>query len=87
MTDWRWDYLTDAEHVVAGLAPRHIQAVEHLGQRLADAASAKYLGDPPVEESGVSGVLDIAEGPLMVWYQEHWRHRAVYILRVQHLGD
>jgi hypothetical protein len=82
VTDWHWDYLTDAEHVIGGLGPQHVDRVERVAQRLADAAGVKYLGDPPIEESGVSNVFDISEGPLMIWYQEHWRHHAVYILRV-----
>jgi hypothetical protein len=86
VTDWQWDYLTDATHVVGGLPPEHVQRIERVAQRLADAASVKRLGEPPVEESGVSDVLSIAEGPLIAWYQEHWRHRTVYILRVQHFG-
>lgn len=83
MTEWTWEYLPDAEQVAGGLERVDRAAVEHLAQRLADAASVKYLGDPPVEDSGVSRVLDHAEGRLMVWYQEHRRLRLVFILRVQ----
>ncbi|MFD9904494.1 hypothetical protein [Streptomyces sp. NPDC059063] len=58
--------------------------VEQLAQRLADAAAVKYLGEPAVEESGVSGLLTISEGRWLVWYQEHWRRRVVYVVRLAH---
>jgi hypothetical protein len=87
VTDWEWEYLPDAQHVVGGLPSALQQQVESIAARLADAAAVKYLGDPPVEDSGVSRVQDLAEGRWMVWYQEHRRHRTVYVLRVQHFGD
>lgn len=87
MSDWEWEYLPDPEHVVGGLTPELQAQVERIARRLADAADVKYLGDPPLEDSGVSNVQDLAEGRWMVWYQEHRRHRTVYLLRVQHLGD
>jgi hypothetical protein len=87
VSDWEWEYLPDTEHVVGGLAPELQAQVERMARRLADAADIKYIGDPPIEDSGVSNVQDLAEGRWMVWYQEHWRHRTVYVLRVQHLGD
>jgi hypothetical protein len=85
VNDWKWEYLPDDELVVGGLPGMLRAELEQIAQRLADAADVKYLGDPPVEESGVSGVLDFAEGPWMVWYQEHRRLRTVFILRQQHL--
>jgi hypothetical protein len=87
VSDWEWEYLSDPEHVVGGLAPELQAQVERIARRLADAADITYIGDPPIEDSGVSNVQDLAEGRWMVWYQEHWRHRTVYVLRVQHLGD
>ncbi|GAA1924266.1 hypothetical protein [Streptantibioticus ferralitis] len=84
MSDWTWEYLPDAAHVVGGLDPDVRSDVERLAQRLADAAAVKYLGDPPAEESGVSRLLDHAEGRLIVWYQEHRRFTTIFILRVQH---
>ncbi|MGW3571210.1 hypothetical protein ACWDSL_46280 [Streptomyces sp. NPDC000941] len=84
MSDWTWEYLPDTENVVGGLDPQIKHDVERLAQRLADAAAVKYLGDPPVHESGVSGLLDHAEGRLIVWYQEHRRFTTVFIIRVQH---
>lgn len=87
MTDWEWEYLPNAENVVGGLAADLQSQIESIAQRLTDAAGVKYLGDPSVEDSGVSKVQDFAEGRWIVWYQEHRRHGVVYILRVQHLGD
>ena len=87
MSGWEWEYLPGPEHVVGGLTPELQAQVERIARRLADAADIRYLGDPPIEDSGVSNVRDLAEGRWMVWYQEHWRHRTVYVLRVQHLGD
>jgi hypothetical protein len=84
VSEWNWEYLPDAEHVVAGLDAAILVQVEQLARRLADAAAVKYLGDPPIEESGVSRLLDHAEGRLIVWYQEHWRFRTVFMLRVQY---
>ncbi|WP_413801250.1 hypothetical protein [Streptomyces iranensis] len=70
--------------MVGGLDPQIKHDVERLAQRLADAAAVKYLGDPPIHESGVSRLLDHAEGRLIVWYQEHRRLTTVLIIRVQH---
>lgn len=84
MSDWAWEYLPDTEHVIGGLDPAVRDDVERLAGRLADAASVKYFGDPPIEESGVSPLLDHAEGRLMIWYQEHRRLGLVFIIRVQH---
>ncbi|MFE0046922.1 hypothetical protein [Streptomyces albireticuli] len=84
MTDWTWEYLPDAEQVVGGLDPEVKQDVERLAGRLADAASVRHLGDPRIEESGVSRLLDHAEGRLIVWYQEHRRLAVVFVVRVQH---
>jgi hypothetical protein len=87
VSSWEWEYLPDPENVVGGLSSELQAQAERIAGRLADAADTKYIGDPPIEESGVSNVQDLAEGRWMVWYQEHWHHRTVYILRVQHLGS
>ncbi|MEU7042900.1 hypothetical protein AB0A77_17790 [Streptomyces varsoviensis] len=84
MTDWTWEYLPDAEQVVGGLAPGIRSEVASLAARLADAASVRHFGDPPVHESGVSRLLDHAEGRLILWYQEHRRLTTVFVVRVQH---
>ncbi|MBZ4319699.1 hypothetical protein [Streptomyces huiliensis] len=86
MSDWTWEYLPDAEHVVGGLDPVLRRDVEKLAARLADAASVRYLGDPPSHESGVSRLLDHAEGRLMMWYQEHRRQSTILVVRIAHLG-
>lgn len=82
MSDWDWDYMPTTEQVVGGLPPGLRREVERFGQRLADAASALHLGDPPAEDSGVSGVQYLTEGPWLIGYVEHRRRRIVYIVRV-----
>ena len=83
MTDWVWEYVPDAEQVVGGLSKQTRLDVERLAQRLADAAAVRYLGDPPVQESGISSILTHAEGDLIVWYLEHRRFASVFVVRVQ----
>lgn len=82
MSERSWEYLTDREDITGGMAPDLVGEVELLAQRLADASSVKYVGEPGVEDSVVSGLLTLAEGRWMVWYQEDWRHCIVYIIRV-----
>jgi hypothetical protein len=53
MTDWTWEYLPDAEHVVGGLDPQVRAEVE----RLADAAAVKYLGALRRRSPGPPGCL------------------------------
>lgn len=84
MTDWVWEYVPDADHVVGGLSAQARQDIERLAERLADAAAVRYLGDPPAEESGVSPIRTHAEGDLIVWYLEHRRLASVFVIRVQH---
>ncbi|MBV9023519.1 MAG: hypothetical protein JO362_06930 [Streptomycetaceae bacterium] len=81
MSDWTWEYEPDAENVVGGLPSELVEQVAQMAQRLADAAGVKYIGDPPIEESGVSKVFVYTEGILMLWYQEDRRYNAVYILQ------
>lgn len=87
MNAWSWEYMSDAEYTLGSLPPKLIAEAEYIAQRLVDAADIKYIGEPPVEESGVSGLLNLAEGRWMIWYQEDWRRRKVFIVLVQHLGD
>lgn len=84
MTDWTWEYVPDAKHVVGSLDSQVREEVERLAQRLADAAAVRYMSEPPVEESGVSPLLDHAEGRLIVWYLEHRRLAEIFVLRVQY---
>lgn len=84
MSDWTWGYDPNAQRVVGGLPADSVRRIENLARRLADAASAQHIGDPPIEESGIS-LHTIAEGTLLVWYLEHRRDRAVYITNVKDL--
>jgi hypothetical protein len=81
VSDWSWEYEPDAENVVGGLPSELLEQVARMAQRLADAAGVKYIGDPSIEESGVSKVLVHTEGTLMLWYQGDRRYNAVYILQ------
>jgi hypothetical protein len=82
VSDWTWEYLPTTEEVVGGFSPEMLREVEQFGQRFADAAGVKYLGDPPIEESGVSGVIYFVEGPWLIGYMEHRRQRTIYLVRV-----
>lgn len=84
MSDWVWEYLPDAEQVVGGLEPEVKAAVEQIAQRLSDAASVKYTGEPLPEEAGRSPMLNFAEDRLIVWYMERRISRIVFIIRVQY---
>lgn len=81
MSEWTWEYMPDAENAVGGLPAELVAEVEQIATRLADAASAKYLGDPPIEESGVSNLLTFTEGRWMIKYQVHRRSRTILISR------
>ena len=83
MNEWTWEYDPDAEHVVGDLPSDAKARVESLAQRLADAAAVKYLAEPPIEDSGVSGIKDHAEGRIILWFLEHRRLRLILVLRVQ----
>lgn len=86
MSDWSWEYDPSPEERVGNLPGVLQREVAVLAQRLVDAASAQYLGDPPPEDSGVSGVKTFADGPWMIWYLTHRRLRKVLIVQVQHAG-
>jgi hypothetical protein len=84
VNDWTWEYMPDAEHVVGNLEPEAKRGVERLAQRLADAASVRFIGDPPGGEPAVSRLRDHAEGRLIVWYLEHRALREILVVRVQY---
>ncbi|MYW01239.1 hypothetical protein [Streptomyces sp. SID3343] len=84
---WTWEHEPGAEHVVGGLAPRVRADVDAFAQRLADAATVRYVGDPTDHDSGVSGIRDHADGRLIIGYLEHRRLAVVLALRVQHRPD
>lgn len=84
MTDWSWDYMSDASSAVDGMGPDLVAQAERIAQRLTDAAGVKYLGDPPLEDSGVSGLLNYTEGRWIITYMEHRRRRKIYVVQVQY---
>jgi hypothetical protein len=85
VSDWSWEYLPTTEYHLGGLSPEQRRQVNRFGQRLADAADALYIGDPPIEESGVSDVQYIEESPWLIGYLTHRRVRVVYIVKVINL--
>lgn len=84
MSEWSWEYLTDREDITGGMAPGLVGELEQLARRLADAAGVKYVGDPAADDDWVSKLLTFAEGRWLVWYQEDWGKRVVYIIRATH---
>jgi hypothetical protein len=85
VSDWRWEYLSGAEHTVGGLSVGQRAEVEAIARRLADAAEVKYLGDPPASEAGRAPVQTFTEGRWLVWFQEYRVRQVVYVLTVQRL--
>lgn len=86
MSDWTWEYLSDAEHVVGSLTEEQRTAVEAIAQRIAEAVGVRRIGAPFDITEAASGVKTFAEGSVMVWYQEDYRDDVVLILRAQHFG-
>lgn len=86
MSEWSWEYMSGAEYTLGSLSPNLVAEAERIAQRLTDAASVKYIGEPAIEESGVSNLLSFGEGPWLVTYQEAWRRRTVYIVGVEYVG-
>lgn len=86
MSEWSWEYMSGAEYTLGPLTPDLAAEVARIAQRLTDAASVKYIGEPAIEDSGVSNLLTFGEGPWLVTYQEAWRRRTVYIVGVEYLG-
>lgn len=86
MSDWTWEYVPDAAHVVAGLTQPQVGEVERLAERIADAVAVRRIGTPFDVQEAVSNLKTFGEGSIMIWFLEDYREDVVLIVRVQHLG-
>jgi hypothetical protein len=84
MSDWTWEYVPDATHVVGGLTTPQIDAVERLAARIASAVAIRRIGTPFDIGESVSKVKSYGEGPLMIWFLEDYREDVVLVVRVHH---
>jgi hypothetical protein len=87
MTDWTWEYVPDAAHVVGGLTQAQATEVESLAARIADAVGARRIGTPFDDREAISNLKTYGEGPLLIWFLEDYRDNIVLVVRVQHLGS
>jgi plasmid stabilization system protein ParE len=86
VSDWTWEYVPDAAHVVAGLTQQQVAEVEALAARLADAVAVRRIGTPFDVQEAVSNLKTYGEGPLLIWFLEDYREDVVLVVRVQHLS-
>ncbi|MFJ6633778.1 hypothetical protein ACIQMR_20680 [Streptomyces sp. NPDC091376] len=86
MSDWTWEYLPDAAHVVGGLTPEQRNDIENVAQRVSEAVGVRRIGRPFDITESASGVLSHGDGPVMLWYQEDYRDDVVLILRAHHFN-
>lgn len=66
MSDWTWEYVPDAAHVVGGLTPEQIAEVEPLAARLAEAVGVRRIGTPFDPQEAVSNLKTYGEGSLLI---------------------
>jgi hypothetical protein len=86
MSDWTWEYVPDAASVVGGLSQAHIDEVESLAARIADAVSMRRIGTSFDVREAVSNVKSYGEGPVLIWFLEDYRDDVLLVVRVQHFG-
>lgn len=86
MSDWTWEYVPDAAHVVGDLTQSQVDEVERLAIRITDAVAVRRIGTSLDIRESVSSVKSYGEGPVMIWFLEDYREDVVLIVRVQHLG-
>jgi hypothetical protein len=86
MSDWTWEYLPDAAHVVGGLTQAQVAEVESLVARIADAVGVRRIGAPYDAREAVSNLMTHAEGSVLIWFLEDYRENVVLVARVHHLG-
>ena len=86
MSDWTWEYVPDAAHVVGGLTAEQIAEVEPLAARLAEAVGVRRIGTLFDPQEAVSNLKTYGEGSLLIWFLEDYREDVVLVVRVQHLG-
>jgi hypothetical protein len=66
VSDWTWEYVPDAAHVVVGLTQQQVAEVEALAARIADAVAVRRIGTPFDVQEAVSNLKTYGEGPLLV---------------------
>jgi plasmid stabilization system protein ParE len=86
VSDWTWEYVLDAAHVIVGLTQQQVAEVEALAARIADAVAVRRIGTPFDVQEAVSSLKTYGEGPLLIWFLEDYREDVVLVVRVQHLG-
>jgi hypothetical protein len=86
MSDWTWEYVPDAAHVVGGLTPPQIAEVESLAAQIADAVAVRRIGTAFDVRESFSNVKSYGEGRVMIWFLEDYREDVVLVVRVQHFG-
>lgn len=86
VSDWTWDYITDAASVVGGLSPQHVAEVEALAERLAEAVAVRRIGSTYDPQEAVSKIKEHGEGSILMWFMEDYRNDVLLVLSVQHLG-
>jgi hypothetical protein len=85
VSDWTWEYLPDADAVVAGLPPAVIDEVEEIARELAVVNSLVYLDGVSYQGLG-PGTRDVARARLMVRYLTDVRSEVIFIVRVTYAG-
>jgi plasmid stabilization system protein ParE len=86
MSEWTWEYVPDAAHVVGDLTTPQIDEVETLAARIAEAVAVRRIGTAFDLHESVSNVKSYGEGPVMIWFLEDYREDVVLVVRVQHFG-
>ena len=86
MSDWTWEYVPDAAHVVGGLTQAQVHEAENLASRIADAVAMRRIGTPFDVRESVSSVKSYGEGPVVIWFLEDYRDDVILVVRVQHFG-
>jgi len=86
MSDWTWEYVPDAAHVVGGLTTPQIDEVERLAVRIANAVAVRRIGTSFDAGESVSKVKSYGEGPVMIWFLEDYREDVVLVVRVHRFG-
>ena len=79
MSDWTWEYVPDATHVIGGLTPPQADEVEILAARIAEAVAVRRIGIPFDIRDSVSGLKSYGEGPVMIWFLEDYREAVVLV--------
>ncbi|MFF7634545.1 hypothetical protein ACFZB9_15520 [Kitasatospora sp. NPDC008050] len=85
MSQWTWEFLPDADAVVAGLPPEVVKEVEEIATELSVVNSMVYLDGPDFQDAG-PGLRSVSRPDLMVFYITDVRGEAIYVVRVHHYG-